>query len=99
MKWIICIGGSDYDGCDAYIYEGTVEQTKALLVHEIEKLREVNEEDDWHEYDYGTDKVEDVFERYNGNLYAYACFDNFHVDVEAIPANNVKDYSKRWNEE
>lgn len=101
--WILAIGGSDEDGVTVFLYQGwTKDEMKQELVYTCESLREMYEEEPYSapsgeysgDYDFGTETVEDVQERDNGNLYAYICFEGLHIDVEATPMDELKGVSK-----
>lgn len=90
-KWIITIGGSNADGVQAYTYTGTDKQVKAELVRFIKLL--VNSECFEDAADYtktvGAVQAHD-YQGSRGSYYAYAVFDTYHVDVEAIPADAIE---------
>lgn len=85
-NWIICIGGSDEDGVIAYYFTGTKDEVKELLARKVKALiREETSE----EAEYFTESADDVEER-PCSLYAFVSFENYHVDIEAIRAEEVR---------
>ncbi len=95
--WLICFGGSHFDGVQVYSYAGTVDEVKALLVDEVQKLINYEECD---EAEYFTESVDEVQEHDCvgawGSYYAYVSFNNYHVDIEAIPMDDITPYGVRW---
>lgn len=101
--WLMAIGGSDEDGVTVFICPNRTEaEMKQELVWYCESLREMYEEEPYSapsgeysgDYDFGTEKVEDVEVRDNGHLYAYICFEGLHIDVEAVPMDTLKEVTK-----
>ena len=90
IEWLICYGGSDMDGVNVELFVGTADDVKAKLVEDVETWIE---EEEWEKAEYYTDSVDSVEARVYVNgpdgYYAYVSFENYHVDIEAIPVQNV----------
>lgn len=67
--------------------QGTKAQIKKYLVSLVRDSKGDPEDTG---YDYGTDKIKDVEEKDNGNLYAYAVFSDSHIDFEAHIEGDVR---------
>ena len=86
--WIIGTGGNELDGVDIERVCGTAEQVKRYLCSLVrDAADDMNSPSD---FEYGTEEPEDVEERFNGSLYAYACFDSYHLDFEAHPEGKIR---------
>lgn len=81
--YIIGMGGSETDGVNILKVYGTKQQVKKYLVKLVDQDRS-NDPDSW---EYGTEKIKDVEEKPYGNLYAYGCYSDYHIDYQAVPDN------------
>lgn len=80
--WIVGYGGSDNDGVVFDVIQGNKDDVKKYLASAAEDIRNESPED----FDFGTESIDEVQER-ECSLYAYVCFCDNHVDIEATPYN------------
>ena len=83
--WIIGCGGSDADGVGFEFAVGDVDDLKHILFDKVERDREYDEEN----WTHGTESVDEVEERATGTVYAYSCFNDYHIDYEAKPLSDI----------
>ena len=84
--WIIGCGGSDADGIGFLKVFGEKEKVAEIMFNEVQKAKEY---DGLHWSD-GTESIDEIEERPNGSLYAYACFPDYHIDWEAKPLCDIE---------
>lgn len=77
--WLVGTCGTESDGVDLERVYGTKEQVKRYLVSCVLEDKD-GSCDNW---EYGTETVDQVEERHNGNLYAYGAYSGSHIDYEA----------------
>lgn len=82
-KWIIGIGGSDMDSVNVEMVEGTEEQVKNYLFNLIIEDRKIETEGCEEYFDFGTESVQELTIRQNGNIYGFNCYQDKHIDYEA----------------
>lgn len=82
--WIVGRGGSVEDGVVFWIVRGTDMQVKKYMLDLATKARDADLEG----WDFGTEKIEEVEERF-GSFYSFACFFDYHVDFEATPYEDL----------
>ncbi len=85
--WIIGVGGSELDDVLVFKFTGTVRQAKLKLLDMIKEDRAGEEFQDWWS---GTENIEEIQEFANGRLYAYGCWDNYHIDYSATPTDAIE---------
>lgn len=87
FDWIIGIGGSEADGVDMHRFHGTEYQAKRHIVNLVKEDRRNNAGC----FEYGTEKIEEVEARtYDGSLYAYGCYSDYHIDYEAARLDKME---------
>lgn len=86
--WIIGCGGSDADGIGFMKAFGEKEKIAEIMFNEVKKAKEYDA-DNWM---HGTDTLESIWTDVVGDtqLYAYACFDSYHIDWEAKPLCDIE---------
>ena len=88
--WIFVVSGSDTDGSFVSIFRNkTVDEMKEHIVNCVDEISQSN-----YCFDFGTEDVEDVEERFADDelvsLYGYASYADGHKDYEAHIMNKVK---------
>lgn len=82
--WIVGVGGSDQDGVSTYRVIGTKTMIKYHLLSLVNEDREEQTGSNPDYWEYGTESVDDIEEKYNGKAYyAYGCYSDHHIDYEA----------------
>ena len=90
--WIISVGGSEMDNSTySVIVRGTEKDLREYLYKLVSEDRDSAEdnagEDVW---EYGTESPENVdLNTYTNELYAYGCYNSFHIDYLARPYNGI----------
>ena len=88
-KWIIGVGGSLMDDVRVFTFTGTKKQAKQKLLDMVNEDRREEEACNGEEWWSGTESVDEVDEQADDHLYAYACWDNYHIDYSATPVNKM----------
>lgn len=78
-NWLIGAGGSEMDGVSMERVFGTESQVRQYLFSMVQDNRESNP-DCW---EYGTESEDEIQTQYDGSLYAYGCYSDYHVDYAA----------------
>ena len=80
--WIITVSGTETDGTDVSLFQGTLAGVKNTLWNKIKDSMEAGDFDK--EYDYGTITKKDIeVDDTNTYLYGYLVFSDYHLDFEA----------------
>ena len=91
--WIVGYGGSVADGIYQFDAKNrTKEEMMQALVRCCKDVRHFGEAEADAIYECGTESATDVEVRDDGSLYAYVCFDTYHVDIEATPIDTLGDW-------
>ena len=79
QNWIVAIGGTETDGIELNVVNGSKDKIKRYILDLINECYDRNDPED------GTfaDLPDDVTERSNGHLYAWADTEIGHYDIEA----------------
>lgn len=88
--WIIGCGGTNADGVGLTKVVGNKNDIKKILLSLVNEARQDDEEN----WDWGTESLDEVEERPTGSLFAFACFNDYHIDWEAWPFRIVYEYGK-----
>jgi len=84
--YIIGIGGTEIDCVVISRVRGTVQQVKEHLMELVMEDRKRDEDD----FDFGTNGVNEIEMMQSGEMNAYNCFYDYHIDYSACP----EDYAK-----
>ena len=87
--WIIGVSGSDMDDVVVYKFTGTVDDAKNKLVDLVYDERKERQNDDFYDWDFGTESVKDISVSPRGKLYAFGCYRDYHTDYTATPLDLV----------
>lgn len=80
--WIITVSGTDTNGTDVSLFQGTLAGVKNTLWKDIKSSMEIGDFDK--KDDYGTITKKDIeVDDTNTYLYGYLVFSNYHLDFEA----------------
>lgn len=78
-NWIIAKCNTAGDGIELMQFIGTEDEVKEQLAALATEDASANEED----FDYGTENASEVQKDAFGNLYAYGCYPDYHIDYSA----------------
>ena len=81
VNWIIakCNTATAGDGIKLMQFVGTEDEAKEQLVSLAIEDASANQDD----FDYGTENASEVQRDVFGNLYAYGCYSDYHIDYSA----------------
>ena len=88
--WIIGCGGSEADGIGFTKVFGDKDRVKEVMFQQVKDAKDNAEKYDGNSWTDGTESIYDISETPQGTLYAYASFDTYHIDWEAIPAVDIE---------
>ena len=78
-NWIIAKCNTAGDGIELMQFIGTEDEVKEQLAALATEDASANEED----FDNGTENASEVQRDVFGNLYAYGCYSDYHIDYSA----------------
>lgn len=84
-EYIVGICNTDADGVSIYRVVGTQREVMHYLLDAV-KEDKVNAREAW---EYGSTRMKDIECRFDGSLYAYGCYSDYHIDYEATPVENI----------
>lgn len=100
-NWIMTESGSCSDGsCVTIFYERTVKEMKNIIKKKALIIKTTDPT-----YDYGTETIKDIEERYDNNtkellsLYGYTVSEDNHVDIEAHRMDKIHTVTKNTTKE
>ena len=85
--WLIGVGGNEMDGVSIYRVCGTKEDVKRYIAERVTQDKDQCEDDAW---EYGSEDADSIEERFDGSLYGYSCFTDFHLDYEAKREDDIE---------